>query len=87
MFPQVFSEEREELHATLDSQDTFVRRTSLECQRLRNEATRLNQVLQAKDQVIRWVNVSVCCDAVQQYVHQGASCAVWRMQSEVAAVV
>ncbi|KAG7228685.1 hypothetical protein INR49_008463 [Caranx melampygus] len=49
---QVFSEEREELHAMLDPQDTFVRRTSLECQRLRNEAARLNQVLQAKDQVI-----------------------------------
>ncbi|XP_044055995.1 centrosomal protein of 63 kDa [Siniperca chuatsi] len=50
---QVLSEEREELHATLESQDTFVRRTSLERQRLRNEAARLNQVLQAKDQVIR----------------------------------
>uniref|UniRef100_A0A3P8U226 Centrosomal protein 63 n=1 Tax=Amphiprion percula TaxID=161767 RepID=A0A3P8U226_AMPPE len=50
---QPFSEEREELHATLDCQDTFVRRTSLERQRLRNEAVRLNQVLQAKDEVIR----------------------------------
>ncbi|XP_039985084.1 centrosomal protein of 63 kDa isoform X2 [Xiphias gladius] len=50
---QVFSEEREELRATLDSQDTFVRRASLERQRLRSEAARLNQVLQAKDQVIR----------------------------------
>ncbi|XP_044218122.1 centrosomal protein of 63 kDa isoform X2 [Thunnus albacares] len=50
---QVLSEEREELHATLDSQDTFVRRASLERQRLRNEAARLNQALQAKDQVIR----------------------------------
>ncbi|CAK6956254.1 centrosomal protein of 63 kDa [Scomber scombrus] len=50
---QVHSEERQELHATLDSQDTFVRRASLERQRLRNEAARLNQVLEAKDQVIR----------------------------------
>ncbi|XP_070765566.1 centrosomal protein of 63 kDa [Enoplosus armatus] len=50
---QVFSEEREELHATLDTQDVFVRRASLERQRLRNEAARLNQVLQAKDQVVR----------------------------------
>ncbi|XP_008275765.1 centrosomal protein of 63 kDa [Stegastes partitus] len=50
---QLLSEEREELHATLDCQDTFVQRTSLERQQLRNEAARLNQVLQAKDQVIR----------------------------------
>ncbi|XP_053178306.1 centrosomal protein of 63 kDa [Scomber japonicus] len=50
---QVHSEERQELHTTLDSQDTFVRRASLERQRLRNEAARLNQVLEAKDQVIR----------------------------------
>ncbi|XP_071343264.1 centrosomal protein of 63 kDa isoform X2 [Trachinotus anak] len=50
---QVLSVEREELHATLDSQDTFVRRASFERQRLRNEAARLDQVLQAKDQVIR----------------------------------
>ncbi|KAM9357786.1 centrosomal protein of 63 kDa [Symphorus nematophorus] len=50
---QILTEERQELHATLDSQDTFVRRASLERQRLRNEASRLNQVLQAKDQVIR----------------------------------
>lgn len=53
--PQVLSEERQELHATLDTQDTFVRRASLERQRLCNEAARLNQILQAKDQVIRWV--------------------------------
>lgn len=45
--------EREELHASLDSQDSFVRRSGLERPRLRNEATRLNQLLQAKDQVIR----------------------------------
>ncbi|XP_026161268.1 centrosomal protein of 63 kDa [Mastacembelus armatus] len=50
---QVFSEEREELHATLDSQDAFVRRASLERQRLCNEAARLKQLVQAKDQVIR----------------------------------
>ncbi|KAE8294417.1 Centrosomal protein of 63 kDa [Larimichthys crocea] len=50
---QVLTEERQELHATLDSQDTFVRRASLEQQRLRNEAARLNQVLHAKDHVIR----------------------------------
>ncbi|XP_031728738.1 centrosomal protein of 63 kDa [Anarrhichthys ocellatus] len=50
---QVLSEEREELHSTLDSQDASVRRASLECQRLRNEAARLSQALQAKDQVIR----------------------------------
>lgn len=54
---QVLSEEKEELHATLDSQDTFIRRASLEHQRLRNEAARLNQGLQAKDQVIRWVDL------------------------------
>ncbi|XP_041791481.1 centrosomal protein of 63 kDa isoform X2 [Chelmon rostratus] len=49
----VLAEERQELHATLDSQDTFVRRASLERQRLHNEAARLTQLLQAKDQVIR----------------------------------
>lgn len=48
----VHAEEREELHAALDSQDSFVRRVSLEQQRLRNEAVRLSQLLQAKDQVI-----------------------------------
>ncbi|XP_047199262.1 centrosomal protein of 63 kDa isoform X2 [Hippoglossus stenolepis] len=50
---QVFSGEREPLHATLDSQDTSVQRARFEQQRLRNEAARLNQLLQAKDQVIR----------------------------------
>ncbi|XP_047443840.1 centrosomal protein of 63 kDa [Mugil cephalus] len=50
---QLLSEEREELHATLDSQDAFVRRTSLEHQRFRKEAARLNQILETKDQVIR----------------------------------
>ncbi|KAL4000024.1 uncharacterized protein ACER0C_007795 [Sarotherodon galilaeus] len=46
---QVLSGEWEEL----DSQDAFVRRASLERQRLRNETARFNQALQAKDQVIR----------------------------------
>ncbi|XP_072295267.1 centrosomal protein of 63 kDa [Eucyclogobius newberryi] len=50
---KVITEEREECHATLDSQDLFVQRASLERHRLRNEAERLNQLLQAKDQVIR----------------------------------
>ncbi|XP_062251880.1 centrosomal protein of 63 kDa isoform X3 [Platichthys flesus] len=48
-----FSGEQEPLHAQLDSQDTYVQRASFEQQRLRNEAARLNQLLQAKDQVIR----------------------------------
>ncbi|XP_068175409.1 LOW QUALITY PROTEIN: centrosomal protein of 63 kDa [Antennarius striatus] len=50
---QVLSEGRQELHATLDSQDAFMQRASLERQRLRNEAVALNQVLKAKDHVIR----------------------------------
>ncbi|XP_062251879.1 centrosomal protein of 63 kDa isoform X2 [Platichthys flesus] len=50
---QGFSGEQEPLHAQLDSQDTYVQRASFEQQRLRNEAARLNQLLQAKDQVIR----------------------------------
>ncbi|XP_036970148.1 centrosomal protein of 63 kDa [Acanthopagrus latus] len=65
---QVLAEERQELHATLDSQDTFVRRASLERQRLRNEAARLNQVLQAKDQVIRSLEDCLAaqgCDGVE----------------------
>ncbi|XP_071373704.1 centrosomal protein of 63 kDa [Centroberyx affinis] len=49
----VLVEERDELHATLDSQDAFVQRTGLQRQKLRNEVARLNQVLQAKDQIIR----------------------------------
>ncbi|XP_060934476.1 centrosomal protein of 63 kDa [Limanda limanda] len=49
---QGFSGEREQLHAQLDSQDASVQRASFEQQRLRNEAARLNQQLQAKDQVI-----------------------------------
>ncbi|XP_068599917.1 centrosomal protein of 63 kDa [Brachionichthys hirsutus] len=50
---QVLAEERQEPHATLDSQDAFVQRASLERQRLQNKAATLEQVLQAKDQVIR----------------------------------
>ncbi|XP_078116005.1 centrosomal protein of 63 kDa isoform X2 [Sander vitreus] len=46
---QVPAEEREELV----SQNTLERRAGLECQRLLNGAARLNQALQAKDQVIR----------------------------------
>ncbi|KAM7012312.1 centrosomal protein of 63 kDa [Tautogolabrus adspersus] len=49
----VLSEEREELHATLDSQDTCMRRASLERLRVRDENASLNQLLQAKDHVIR----------------------------------
>lgn len=41
--------------ASADSRDSSVRRASLERQRLLSEASRLNQVLQAKDHVIRWV--------------------------------
>lgn len=44
---------REELYATPDNTDSFVRRSTLERQRLRNESARLSQLLQAKDQVIR----------------------------------
>ncbi|XP_052455431.1 centrosomal protein of 63 kDa isoform X7 [Carassius gibelio] len=50
---QVLSEEREELKATLDAQDQFVRSTGIQQQQLRREVTRLNQTLQAKEQVIR----------------------------------
>lgn len=42
-----------------------MRRASLERQRLCNEAARLNQALQAKDQVIRWVCFYIvlhCCN-------------------------
>lgn len=41
--------------ASASSQDSSVRRASLERQRLVSEASRLNQVLQAKDHIIRWV--------------------------------
>ncbi|KAJ4943602.1 hypothetical protein JOQ06_006101 [Pogonophryne albipinna] len=50
---RVLSEERQELHATLDSQDSFVQTSGLERQRLSNETARLTQALQAKNQVIR----------------------------------
>ncbi|XP_026201960.1 centrosomal protein of 63 kDa isoform X3 [Anabas testudineus] len=50
---RVFSEECDELRTTLESQDAFVQRASLDHHRLRNEAARLKQVMQAKDQVIR----------------------------------
>ncbi|XP_067315721.1 centrosomal protein of 63 kDa isoform X2 [Pseudorasbora parva] len=50
---QVLSEEREELKATLDAQDQFVRSTGAQQQQLRREVSRLNQTLQAKEQVIR----------------------------------
>ncbi|XP_034531198.1 centrosomal protein of 63 kDa isoform X4 [Notolabrus celidotus] len=63
----VFSEEREELHATLDSQDTCMRRASQERQRLFNETARLKQVLQAKDHVICSLEdcVSQSCPGVE----------------------
>ncbi|XP_053355447.1 centrosomal protein of 63 kDa isoform X1 [Clarias gariepinus] len=50
---QVLSEEREELRATLDAQDQFVRSSELQQQQLRNEVARLNQALQAKEHIIR----------------------------------
>lgn len=54
-FPQVSAEEREELHTAHTSQDSSVRRASLQRQRLLDDVARLNQLLHAKDQVIRWV--------------------------------
>ncbi|KAI5628303.1 centrosomal protein of 63 kDa isoform X1 [Silurus asotus] len=50
---QVLSEEREELRATLNAQDQFVKNSDLQQQQLRNEVARLNQALQAKEHVIR----------------------------------
>ncbi|XP_077054968.1 centrosomal protein of 63 kDa isoform X3 [Siphateles boraxobius] len=50
---QVLSEEREELKATLNAQDQFVRSTGVQQQQLRREVSRLNQTLQVKEQVIR----------------------------------
>ncbi|MCJ8729673.1 hypothetical protein PDJAM_G00109240 [Pangasius djambal] len=50
---QVLNEEREELRATLDAQDQFVRSSELQQQQLRSEVARLNQTLQAKEHVIR----------------------------------
>lgn len=75
----MFSDERGELHATLESQDTFVRRATVERQRLRNEAARLKQVMQAKDQVIRWVKpfsvvnmYQACGNVMHQHIHKRA---------------
>lgn len=53
LFLKVFNEEREELKATLDAQDQFVRSSGAQQQQLRREVTRLHQALQAKEQVIR----------------------------------
>ncbi|KAI5109328.1 centrosomal protein of 63 kDa isoform X1 [Silurus meridionalis] len=50
---QVLSEEREELRATLNAQDQFVKNSDLQQQQLRNEVARLNQALKAKEHVIR----------------------------------
>ncbi|XP_036426275.1 centrosomal protein of 63 kDa isoform X2 [Colossoma macropomum] len=50
---QVLSEERDELRATLDAQDQFVRSSGFQQQQLRSELARLSQALQAKEQVIR----------------------------------
>lgn len=49
---QLPSGESEELLTTLNSQDPIVQRNNEDSQRLLNETTRLNQMLQAKDQVI-----------------------------------
>lgn len=59
MFLQVLSEEREELKATLDAQDQFVRSTGVQQQQLRREVSRLNQTLQAKEQVIRYIIIRI----------------------------
>ncbi|TVK90612.1 Centrosomal protein of 63 kDa [Bagarius yarrelli] len=50
---QVLSAEREELRATLDTQDQFMRSSANSQQKLRNEVARLNQSLQTKEHVIR----------------------------------
>lgn len=57
------SEEREELRATLDAQDQFVRTSELQQQQLRSEVARLNQALQAKEHVIRYTALALCCVA------------------------
>ncbi|XP_062412408.1 centrosomal protein of 63 kDa isoform X2 [Sardina pilchardus] len=49
----VLSEEKQELKATLDTQEQFLRSSGLQQQQLRAEVTRLTQALQAKEQVIR----------------------------------
>lgn len=55
------SEEREELRATLDAQDQFVRSSELQQQQLRNEVARLNQALQAKEHIIRYTLLKCSC--------------------------
>ncbi|XP_041912467.1 centrosomal protein of 63 kDa isoform X2 [Alosa sapidissima] len=50
---QVLSEEKQELKATLDTQEQFLRSSGMQQQQLRAEVTRLTQALQAKEQVIR----------------------------------
>ncbi|KAK1796774.1 hypothetical protein P4O66_009789 [Electrophorus voltai] len=50
---QVLSEERQELRATLDSQDQFVQSLSLQEQQLHTQVTHLRQSLQAKEHIIR----------------------------------
>ncbi|XP_056132784.1 centrosomal protein of 63 kDa [Lampris incognitus] len=49
---QVLVEAKDELHATPDTHKMFAQRTGLNQQMLHNEIARLNQRLQAKDQVI-----------------------------------
>ncbi|KAG5276215.1 hypothetical protein AALO_G00129330 [Alosa alosa] len=49
----VLSEEKQELKATLDTQEQFLRSSGMQQQQLRAEVTRLTQALQAKEQVIR----------------------------------
>ncbi|XP_072539089.1 centrosomal protein of 63 kDa isoform X2 [Salminus brasiliensis] len=50
---QVLNEEKEELRATLDAQDQFVRSSGYQQQQLRSEVAHLSQTLQAKEHVIR----------------------------------
>lgn len=69
------SEEQEDLHI----QESFVQR---ENQRLQNEAAKLNQMLRAKDQVIRWVDCRLQ-PVTSSGNHKGAfstsirKCTVW----------
>lgn len=67
LFPAV-SEEREELKATLDAQDQFVRSAGIQQQQLRQEVIRLNQTLQAKEQVIRYI--IICLSIFCAYIHR-----------------
>lgn len=76
-----------ELYATLDSQDAFLHKNSLEHQRLHNEASKLKQVLQAKDQVIRWVfQMMTAGGALLQHSEQDVVLAVM-MQTHVCVCV